>query len=193
MGRQFEFRLPMHVQWFSKIAALIALLVAAGEIGAYIFGWAVYGARQWQALFHTYAEHMPGLLAPGFQPSTLSAVLTMLCTAVPSLVAVLMLLFAAHLFFRLSRDEIWRQQNACALFWIGGLYIAAPLLGSLISTVQGLVLSIDMPQGQRALIVNIGLESAALGQIVIGLIIIMFGFVMREGRKLYEACRPPAV
>lgn len=192
MSRQFELRLSMRLRWLSKIAALIVLLLAAAEIGSYIFGWVAYGPQQWQALFHAYAEHMPALLAPGFQLSAFSSVLTIICDALPTLVMVLILLLAARLFFRVSRDEIWLQQNARALFWIGGLYIVAPLLGSLIGTLQGLILSIDMPPGQRALIVNIGLESVALRQAAIGLIIIMFGFVMREGCKLHEACRLPA-
>ena len=66
------------------------------------------------------------------------------------------------LFFRrLAKGERWSQRNARTLVHIGLLSFLALLLQPFINTLQGLVLSLDLPDGERVLSVSIGLTSEA--------------------------------
>ncbi|MBW0799544.1 hypothetical protein KX852_28095 [Pseudomonas aeruginosa] len=90
---------------------------------------------------------------------------------------------------RLAKGERWSQRNARTLVHIGLLSFLALLLQPFINTLQGLVLSLDLPDGERVLSVSIGLTSEAAYEFLKAIFLCSFGLMMSEARKLDEEVR----
>ncbi|RWX98913.1 hypothetical protein EQH77_31765, partial [Pseudomonas aeruginosa] len=85
----------------------------------------------------------------------------------------------------LAKGERWSQRNARTLVHIGLLSFLALLLQPFIN----LVLSLDLPDGERVLSVSIGLTSEAAYEFLKAIFLCSFGLMMSEARKLDEEVR----
>ncbi len=91
---------------------------------------------------------MPRLASDGFVLSWSSRALLMLQDYLPTLLSAFGLALTGLFFRRLAKGERWSQRNARTLVHIGLLSFLALLLQPFINTLQGLVLSLDLPDGE---------------------------------------------
>ncbi|MDF5882466.1 hypothetical protein ACM7M5_23520 [Pseudomonas aeruginosa] len=132
---------------------------------------------------------MPRLASDGFVLSWSSRALLMLLDYLPTLLSAFGLALTGLFFRRLAKGERWSQRNARTLVHIGLLSFLALLLQPFINTLQGLVLSLDLPDGERVLSVSIGLTSEAAYEFLKAIFLCSFGLMMSEARKLDEEVR----
>ena len=125
-------------------------------------------------------------MAPGFQPSVLAQALVITLDMIPASLSVLALYLTGLFFIRLSRGQTWTAANIKLLWWVGLLCIGLPLLWPLITTLQGLAFCIDLPPGERSFSVGIGVSSAAVYEIMKGILLCAFSLLMRDAKTISD-------
>ena len=69
---------------------------------------------------------------------------------------------------------------------MGLLCIGLPLLWPVIATLQGLAFCIDLPPGERSFSVGIGVSSAAVYEIMKGILLCAFSLLMRDAKTISD-------
>lgn len=64
--------------------------------------------------------------------------------------------------------------------------MVSPVLYSLSWTLQSLAVSLDLPAGKRIFQFSLGLSSDGVHDVVVGIIICAFAWVIRESTKIHE-------
>lgn len=167
-------------------AAYLAWATAAFELAATPL-LCIFDFPDMQAAYlQMHGEHMPLLLAPGYQPSLLAIGLVLVVELVPTLISVLALSLTGLFFHRLSRGQTWTSANIKLLWWVGLLCIGTPLLWPVTYTLQGLALAIDLPAGERSFNVSIGVSSQAVYEIMKGILLCAFSLLMRDAKTISD-------
>ncbi|WXL27152.1 hypothetical protein WG219_06790 [Ectopseudomonas mendocina] len=163
---------------------VLAWFMACAEIGVNTHLW-VSGLSE-QGYRQAWSDEMPGLLSEAYAMSSGSRLLLMLLDYAPVLISVLGLILTGLFFRRLAKGELWTRRNASTLVYIGLLSILELLLQPVLSTLEGLVLSMNLPEGERVLSVSVGFSSEAAYTLVKAIFLCSFGLIMGEARKLDE-------
>jgi len=174
------------MRWISLVTVALAWALACSEIVTYISSWTLWRDITQEALFSGYGDVAPGLLEAGFEQSRLSFALTLLLDAVIPLMAAVGMTATGFFFLRLSRNEICSERNIRCISLIGILIIMEPLLQPILNSLQVLVLSIDLPPGDRVFSFSVGISSMASYQIVMGIFLTSFSLVLREAKLISE-------
>ena len=169
------------------LCAILAWGMACIELGANTHLW--FSGLSEQGYLQAWSDEMPRLASDGFVLSWSSRALQMLLDYLPTLLSAFGLALTGLFFRRLAKGERWSQRNARTLVHIGLLSFLALLLQPFINTLQGLVLSLDLPDGERVLSVSIGLTSEAAYEFLKAIFLCSFGLMMSEARKLDEEVR----
>ncbi len=165
-------------------AALLAWGVALIEFGAPILYWIFDYPTALAEYMKTYGEQMPTLLAAGYQPAPWIMGLVLGLEMLPISLTVLALALTGIFFMRLSKGHIWTEANIKMLWWMGLLFIIAPLLAPIVSTLQGLALAIEVPPGERTLTLSMGVSSGALYAIIQGIFLCAFSLIVAESKVI---------
>lgn len=169
------------------LCAILAWGMACIELGANTHLW--FSGLSEQGYLQAWSDEMLRLASDGFVLSWSSRALLMLLDYLPTLLSAFGLALTGLFFRRLAKGERWSQRNARTLVHIGLLSFLALLLQPFINTLQGLVLSLDLPDGERVLSVSIGLTSEAAYEFLKAIFLCSFGLMMSEARKLDEEVR----
>lgn len=138
------------------------------------------------AYLQIHGEHMPLLLEPGYQASTLAISLVLAVEMIPTFISITALGLTGLFFHRLSRGQTWTSANIKMLWWVGLLCIGTPLLWPVTYTLQGLALAIDLPAGERSFNVSIGVSSQAVYEIMKGILLCAFSLLMRDAKTISD-------
>lgn len=139
-----------------------------------------------ESILASFADSQPLLLSPAFHLSVLAKSLLMLLDMLPIAVTSLICFFTGLFFLRLSRNELWTTRNFRVLWTAGIMNIASPVLYSLSWMLQSLALSLDLPAGERILHLSLGLTSSGMHDVVVGIILCAFAWMIRESTKIHE-------
>lgn len=167
-------------------AALLAWAVALVEFGCTPLLWIFDYSNILASHLSTYGSQMPLLLAPDYQPSSLATGLLLVLDMLPADLMVVALVLTGIFFMRLSKGQIWIESNIKMLWWMGLLFIISPLLAPVIYTLQGLALAIDMPSGERAISIDIGISSTAVYEIIQGIFLCAFSLIVAESKAIND-------
>lgn len=167
-------------------AALLAWGTALVEFGCNAWFWLFDRHNVLAAYLQSFADQMPLLVAPGFQPGALAQALVITLDMIPASLSVVALYLTGLFFIRLSRGQTWTAANIKLLWWVGLLCIGLPLLWPLITTLQGLAFCIDLPLGERSFSVGIGVSSAAVYEIMKGILLCAFSLLMRDAKTISD-------
>lgn len=167
-------------------AALLAWGTALAEFGCNAWFWLFDRHDVLAAYLQSFADQMPLLVAPGFQPSVLAQALVITLDMIPASLSVLALYLTGLFFIRLSSGQTWTASNIKLLWWVGLLCIGLPLLWPVIVTLQGLAFCIDLPPGERSFSVGIGVSSAAVYEIMKGILLCAFSLLMRDAKTISD-------
>ncbi|MHC8395745.1 hypothetical protein ACYZT8_19175 [Pseudomonas sp. LB3P93] len=195
MNTRINYLALQRMYWIGLLAALLVWAMGIIEVGSNATLWIYNKDEMLAALLAAFAENAPQLLDPFAEdallnPDTyLSSLVTALIVVLdflPQLLSAYALWLTGLFFLRLSRGETWTDRNISILWRIGVLCIILPATYPLMETLQGLVLSMDLPPGQGILKVSIGLSSASAYEIVKGLLLCVFSIIMRDAKALSD-------
>lgn len=167
-------------------AAVLAWGTGVVEFGGGVVMWVFDFADVQSAYLQSFADQMPMLAAPGYQPSALALGVVIGLDLIPMVVSALALALTGLFFLRVSRGETWTTQNIELLWWVGLLCIGMPLLWPVIWTLQGLGFAIDLPQGERSFSFSIGVSSQAVYEIMKGILLCAFSLLMRDAKTISD-------
>lgn len=178
-----------HRNRLSVVGKMTALIT--GGLGIYylvseIWLWHLYRSEMVQGILFSFSDTIPRLLNPDFHLSTLAVVMLFVCDALPVFMTALTLVLIGLFFLRLSRNELWTVRNVRLLWAAGILTILTPIVNSLSGTFQGLAISLDLPAGERLFQLTLGLSTDSLYEMVTGLILCAFAYMIRESTKIHE-------
>ncbi|NDJ58614.1 hypothetical protein GWD52_16805 [Enterobacteriaceae bacterium 4M9] len=178
-----------HRSRLSVVGKMTALLT--GGLGIYylvseIWLWHLYRSDMVQGILSSFSDAIPRLLNVDFHLSTLAVALLFVCDALPVFMTALALMLIGLFFLRLSRNELWTRRNV-RLLWVAGiLNVLTPIVNSLSSTFQGLAISLDLPAGERLFQLTLGLSTDSLYEMVTGVVLCAFAYMIRESTKIHE-------
>ncbi|MDD0974119.1 hypothetical protein [Pseudomonas fontis] len=167
-------------------AAVLAWGTGVVEFGGGALLWLFDFAEVKTAYLQSFADQMPLLATPGYQPSLLALSLVIALDFIPMTLSALALALTGLFFLRLSKGQTWTVQNIKLLWWVGLLCIGTPLLWPLIWTLQGLGLAIDLPPGERSFSFSIGVSSQAVYEIMKGILLCAFSLLMRDAKTISD-------
>ncbi len=178
-----------HRNRLSMVGKTTALLT--GGLGFYylvseIWLWHLYRSEMVQGILFSFSDTIPRLLNADFHLSAPAIALLFMCDALPVFMTALTLILLGLFFLRLSRNELWTVRNVRLLWAAGILTILTPMVNSLSSTFQGLAISLDLPAGERLFQLTLGLSTDSLYEMVTGLILCAFAYMIRESTKIHE-------
>lgn len=167
-------------------AAFLAWTTAAVELLGTPMLWLFDFPEVQAAYLQGHGDQMPLLLAPNYQPSTLSIGLVLVLDMIPTSISAVALGMTGLFFHRLSKGQTWTNANIKLLWWVGLLCIGMPLLWPVVDTFQGLALAIDLPAGERSFSVSIGVSSLAVYEIMKGILLCAFSLLMRDAKTISD-------
>jgi Protein of unknown function (DUF2975) len=121
---------------------------------------------------------------PGIQTLPSPAIIfAAVCVAAMPIAAFLLALSQVWLFFgQVKGGHPYSTVAQLSLKWLGRAAFACAALGVLVRTIVGLLLSSSNPPGQKVLV--IGVSSADIASLVIGILVFVFANVVREAAAL---------
>lgn len=170
-------------------AAFLAWCVALIEFGAPLIFWTLDYPKAVADYVNTYSDIMPSLLSPEYRLSDLAMSLVLTLEMVPIGLTVSALVLTGLFFMNLSKGKIWTESNIKMVCWAGLLFIAAPILSSIVYTLQSLALSIDLAPSERALSIKIGSSSRAAHSILQGIFLCALSLLMTDSKAIDDENR----
>jgi hypothetical protein len=172
------------LSWVGKGTAILAWGLGCSYTLVECFMWLSRSPEQVQRILKDFAKSQPLLLAPDFHLSDSTVWLLFILDTLPVVVSSLALLLVGTFFLRLSRNELWSTRNFSLLWAAGILNIISSFFNQLSSSCQSLLVSMGLPPGER--IFSFGLSSDNIYEIVVGIILCAFAWMIRESTKIHE-------
>lgn len=119
--------------------------------------------------------------------SGLKRVLLLLLIAAPLSLAVYGLWQVRCLFAAFSRAQVFSVTTASYIHRAGIVILASPILNVIFGAFISVLLTYDNPAGSRQLAVS--MSSSAIGLVIIGGLLIVIGWTLREAARLQEENR----
>jgi uncharacterized membrane protein YciS (DUF1049 family) len=174
------------LSWVGKGTAILAwglgLVYSVGEL----YMWFRHGGAMLDGILQALSESQPLLASPDFQLSTAAIGLLFVLNFLPIAVTSTVWLLTGLFFLRLSRNELWTARNFKLLWAAGILNIVSPFLYQLSWTCQSLAVSLDLPPGEKIFIFSLGLSTEGVYEVVVGIILCAFAWMIRESTKIHE-------
>lgn len=128
----------------------------------------------------------PQLLDKSVELTSVSIILLMVLTHIPVLISSLSSFFVGYFFFKASRGEIWTKKNIKILLIAGILMMLRPIINGLMKSLESLALSISLPAGEKIFIVNIGISTDGVSDMLYGVMIVSLALIMKETIKISD-------
>lgn len=148
--------------------------------------WLSQGREMLSAILVPLSESQPLLASADFALSRATEVALVVLDMLPTLLTSVVWLLTGLFFWRLARNELWTARNFRLLWRAGLLNLIGPFLNSLIWTAQGLAVSRDLPPGERIFVFSLGLSTGGVYEVVVGIVLCAFAWMIRESTRLYE-------
>lgn len=175
-----------HLSYVGKSTAILAwglcLVYTVGEL----YMWLFHGEVLLNGILQALSDYQPLLAEPDFKLSKLPFALLILLDLLPIFITSLVWLLTGLFFLRLSRNELWTSRNFKILWAAGILNIISPFVYQLCWTLQSLAVSLDLPLGGKIFVFSLGLSTNGVNEVVIGIILCAFAWMIRESIKIHE-------
>lgn len=151
-----------------------------------VYLWLSQGREMLRAILVSLSESQPLLASADFAMSRTTEVALFVLDMLPTLLTSVVWLLIGIFFLRLSRNELWTERNFRLLWRAGILNLLGPFLSQLVWTGQGLAVSRDLPAGERIFVFSLGISTGGLYEVVVGIILCAFAWMIRESTRIYE-------
>lgn len=174
------------LSYVGKATAFLCWGGALVHIAMQAFMWFVNGTEIQEQILAAYSDLQPILASAEFSLSELATCLLLVLDFVPVIVTSVVLVLIGLFFYKFSQNKLWTINNSRLLWCAGIMKILTPMVYAVIWTLTGLAISLDLPVGEKIFHTSLELNSDGIDEIVMGLILCAFAWMIRETVKINE-------